>query len=332
MVNVYLFRTDTSTPADWSDVSSTYANRLILGNGTALETGGAATHNNHSLSGWSCSTVNAVYRDAADAVWIATTHNHASGTCSFGNGNHLPPYKTFRLVRRDLTGWNGKLPSGSVAFCETVPPTGYERIENGSSNFIMISGTAGSTGGALTHYHTYSGTTGGGSAGYNINTFTSYYGANSSHTHTYSGNSGTANNNPYFWSCGLIRSTSEIGIKTDMILLFDGTPSSTDWDVISGADNRYLKISSTNSIATGGAATDHTHPASGTTSDASAFTRVSIGSGTVRGIGNHSHTYSFTLSSVAPVPTYVRLILGKAKRNLGGGPRASFITMCSVWR
>ena len=323
MVNVYVFRTDTTTPSGWTDVSSTYSGRFLLGNGTALSTGGATQHT-HALTGWSCSTYNMDRIRAYTYDSVAGNHNHAQGSYTISTVDHLPSYKDFRILRRDVSGWNNVIPSGSVVFSETIPQN-WERLDNGSSYYLRISSTAGGTGGSPTHTHTISGTTGGPSATNGAYNWNDDYGASSTHTHAYNITTNTGSNEFYYWSCGLARATADTKIRKGFILLFDATPNSTDWTVLTGANDRYLRVSSSNSIATGGSNCTHNHSASGNTGSCGTI-GLGKGSGVIGQCNNHVHAISATFDSQTPTLSYVRLIVAQAAHEYGS--RAVYVITC----
>ncbi len=323
MVNVYVFRSDSSTPSGWSEIGSGYRDRLCLCNG-ALETGGADNHN-HGISGWGCTGSDNNRTDAGgiNTQIAAASHTHVQGAAPIiGTASHLPPYKNFRLVYRSTIGWNGLVPSGAIVFRENVPTFGGSRTESGSSSFIRISGTAGGTGGSSSpHNHSVSGTTGPNSQSMSksIGTPDDVCWGKLSHTHDYSGTSENASApDYYYWACGLIQASANTFIQANSYLLFDGTPDSK-WEVTTAANNHYLRISSTNSIITGGSylAYNHTHTFS-FYSYMNAWDYIVDGSGNASD-GRHGHTISFTLAGDANLyPSFVKLTLARALYNFGG--------------
>ncbi len=320
MVNVYIFRDDSSTPAGWTEIASGYRERLCLCNG-ALETGGSYTHD-HSISNWNCSDDSGTFTNifGAGSNACAYAHNHTSGSPIVSSEYHLPSAKCFRLVYRSTSGWNGTVPSGSIVFNESVP-SGWSRTENGSSKFIWISATAGGYGGSDSHAHTVSGTTS--PSSYCVDLYrwdqTYYpYASKCSHTHTYSGTSNTsAHTGYYYWACGLVKASSDTYVKVNCYLLFDAAPNSL-WEVVTGANNRYLRISSTNSITTGGSylslVHDHTMGTINvSTYDCSGDFEPDWGNNNTYTVGSHTHAISFALASATATPAYVKLTLARAK-------------------
>lgn len=317
MVDVYGLWDSASAPP-WSEVAAGLQNRLILLGGTQLETGGTDTHSTHAFSstsvgngGTSTTVDNFEHVNSAENQYISHTHGWVAPTQSAGN--HLPAYKNFRLIHTAYASWNKVVPTGVIGFCETVP-TGYARAESGESSFIRISTSYGGTGGGA-HSHTGSGTLNDMSGSTTMVNYSAggTYSITATHTHSWSYTSSTATPNYYFWSCGLIKASTGVVLATNTIWLFDGDPGS-GWDAVS-ATGYYLKISSTNSIATGGAYTSwsqsHTISAtSGTNTSALVCDPPYDYVATVIADG-HTHAISATMSALSVTPSYVRLSLYK---------------------
>ena len=315
MVNVYVAREDATTPDGWTEVAAGYKDKLILGNGTGLETGGADTHNHTSMTGWSASSVTPASAGStagtgSNVIRSGYSHSHiapASFTCT--STNHLPPYKNFRMLYRDVSGWNFVLPSGSICYKETTHAK-YDRCDDGSSYFLRIAATAGGTGGATSHNHVASGNTGVPS-GSNITCGTgsedNWYSA--THVHSFGFTSSSSTISYSYWSCGLVKSNDLTLIVKDLYLWFDGTPPAM-FETVTDATDKYMKVSSDNSVAYATNSAAHTHTCSGTSGNSSGVAGANYD--TTRVIGDtHTHSISFTLASVTPVPSYTRFTLAK---------------------
>lgn len=335
MVNVYFFYDQAGTPANFSEIASGYQNRLILLGGTPLETGGADNHNHPvAMNNGSAATANSATTawensTDTDCLYTSTAHHHVAGSVSIDTKNHLPPYKNFRLLYRSMTGWNKKLPTGAIVFNASVP-TGWSRTESGGSTFLRTASSYGGTGGATQHDHYLSGTTGDRTeTDASRADHDSYGGAIVSrrvHTHNVSGTLTATSHDYYYWSCGLIKASAESYVKKDSYLLFDGDPGA-GWQLID-ATNRYLKISSTNSVATGGSYTSLIHSHSGSwsfTSSGSNNTRTAYAMNTSYAGPGHNHTVTGTVTEQTVTPTYVRLLLYKATRDMGNKACATFV-------
>lgn len=313
MVNIGFFYDGSDTPSGYTEIDSIYRDRLILSGGTVYETGGSDTHT-HSISGWGCSgpSSRSLIGGGSTNPNCGVDHSHYSGSFNINSSNHLPPYKNLRVIQIAYNNWNGKVPSGSIVFSESVP-TGFTRYDDGSSYFIRISSTAGGTGGSSTHYHGLNGQTGTPTTSGTTNDG-GRVSAPSGHTHTFSGSSSTSSSSDYYyWECGLVKAASEISLAVNCIIIADGSLPSNHWEEVTGSSGRFLKKSSTNNIAIGGSSLSlsHIHSFSGTTDQQTgSVSSISYDSYYIGSV-THTHTISFTLSSSAPTPSYVRLKLYK---------------------
>ncbi|OPY54714.1 MAG: hypothetical protein A4E48_00293 [Methanosaeta sp. PtaU1.Bin060] len=317
MANLGMFRDDSNTPTGFTEIGSGYRDRLIKGGGTALDTGGTDNHE-HSMSSWSCNNVNGTTSDGGSTPITGVNHTHNSASIN-GSASHLPPYKNLRVLLISADTFNGVIPAGTIVFHEDVP-SGWDRYDGGSSYFIRISSTAGGTGGSLTHSHTISGTTSGPSATGTVTGTSSWRYCPNNHTHTFSGTSSTSSSSDYYyWACGLIKASADRILPLNSIVLADGSLSGDFWEEVTGASGRLLRISSTNSITTGGSSDtfSHTHSFSGTTDQMSQSTVVGGGSYYTVALNTHTHSISFNLSATNPEPSYVRLKLYKLIRLIG---------------
>jgi hypothetical protein len=333
MVNVFVFTDSATTSAGWLEVAAGYRERMVLGGGTALETGGADVHTHSgNVSVNSANTdvkPEGYYAGPTVAMYnSATSHTHSGSVYRVDNcTTHLPPYKTFRMLYRSTTGWTGDLPSSAIAFCESVPAT-FARFDSGSSYYIRISATAGSTGGATTHYHYCEVSFGNWSSGSNTQPAGTDFGVvYPTHAHYAVGiNSGAATHDYAYWACGLVKSSTATRVKKDCILLFDGDPGA-GWSSVT-ATNRFLRVSATNSITTGGTylTHSHTHSLSGNSGTAnSCYTARSTTYNLYGWSCGHTHSFSGSLNSGDALPTYVRLLLYRATKNFGGTSPKIFV-------
>ncbi len=324
MVNVYVFRSDGTTPSGWSEIATGYRERLPLLGGTPLTTGGTDSHS-HALTGTSvssvCDSATFGWTSTANDIWLnqgsQLCHTHTVSTSSVGLESNLPPYKNFRLVYRSVDGWDGTLPAGSIVFREAVPASNYSRVDSGQTYFIRISATAGGTGGADNHNHLCSVTLA------NANAPAARLIWNSSplvsaikSTHGHNSNSASSSSTDFnykYWGGGLISATSDTKVVQDSYLLFDGTPDSGQWEVVS-ADGCYLKALGTYTVSTGGVNTTLTHGHTLSMASSSANNCNNTKSSIYRSIAcSHTHTITSTLDNQTIQPSYVRFILARAK-------------------
>jgi hypothetical protein len=333
MTNVYVFRGDANTPTDWSEIAECYRNRLILGGETPLNTGGAASHNHTTTPSVANSSTYSEYQSTTGSGYPYNQYVHGHGVAStdIQNATNFPPYKDFRLVYRNVVGWNGKIPAGSIVFNETVP-TGYNRVDAGSQYYIRISGTAGGTGGAADHYHScgvalYNATLT--SARINAAGTPTNWRCNITHGHDIVYANSTSQTYSYkYWGAGLISADSDAQVKQNSYLLFDGTPDEAQWEVIDFT-GRYLACLSAYTVGTGNNDTSfsHTHTYSFNSNGPNAL--YNIRNGSTDTPSPHTHTISGTLDSATVQPSYVVLTLARAKNDItGGGARTIFVMGC----
>ncbi len=324
MVNVYVGRLDSTTPTGWPEIGSGYRDRLILLGGTALETGGNDEHDH--TGGASTDTVNATlnyHYSTATPYAINGSHNHPCTLSNVGGVNHVPAYKTYRLVGRSVSNWNGIVPSGSIVFRETVPAN-WTRESTGETHFFRISGTAGLTGGNDAPVgHGVAGTVDNCTQPnvLNGNVGTPNV-ATTGHNHgSFSGTIGSHAPDWAYWGCGLIKASSDQFIKKDSYLLFDGNPGA-GW-ALEDQTGRYVKVVSSYTPTAGGTNTTYVHDHTGNTTSGehNGSTLVTASPGTHWSIFNHTHIITVNLDSKSIAPAYVRLYLYKSLKNFGSAPQ-----------
>lgn len=317
MVNVYVFRMDGTTPSGWYEVVAGYQNRLILLGGTILETGGNDWHNYHGTSGVSIvsggsSSVSIQNSSPGTSFSAWSAHSHGIASCSVSNETHLPPYKNYRLVYRDITGWNGKVPSGTILLAVSGF-TGWTELGNDESHFVRIASSAGGMGGQASHGHSGSGQT----AAYSATNHTQGYaqaspnvqGARPDHYHTFSYSAGAVNHDYNYFSTGLISANGDnTAIRAGMYAFFDGDPGAR-WSR-TGFDHRFFKKASslTGSVAWGGSFTvmGHTHGIN-TSTDGTTICWTWRPYNYWGCMACHTHTLNGSLDYLEVVPSYIRL-------------------------
>ncbi len=337
MVNVYVFRNDATTPPDWTEIAAEKRDRLILGGGTPLSTGGADSHG-HTLTNFGVSTL------ANDTQWGWSTtgenvpygsssHNHDVDTSSVDLGNNLPPYKNLRLVYRSVTGWSGKIPAGSIVFREEVPAN-YTRVDPSETYFIRIAATAGGTGGSNDHNHLcYVSLANWTAPTVRLPSTASPQKSVTISPHGHGSAGGYSDSAAFdykYWGCGLISADNEQPVKANSYLLFDGTPDAGTWETIDFS-GRYLLCKGDYTIGTGGTNTTltHTHNLSMTSAGSNACRHdVRDVTSAVGYSCSHTHTITAMLDSQEIQPSYVNLILARAKVDLGSVTRAIFVITC----
>lgn len=332
MVNVYfLIDSADPVPPGWSEIDTGYKNRLILAGGS-LSTGGSDTHN-HPGSGTSSDYTGSMQGTSGSGPYARKgdiAHNHPLTVTNVAYVNHLPPYKEFRVIYRNIIGWGGNAPRGAILFSENVP-SGWSRVDATSNYFIRIAATAGGTGGSNTpvgHNTTYklenyTGTTVRFAAG-------EFQCSPATHGHFPTGmGSATNHSNPNwkYWSAGLLKAIINAWIRKDFYCLFDGDPGA-GWELVADQDGRYLKHNgSSPAPSTGGANTvyNHSHALNGISGNADAAVVVNeTGSNYYMDFTAHTHFAQITLSAAAIQPSYVKLYVYKAVTDFGKGTQAVY--------
>ncbi len=324
MVNVYVFRDDATTPTGWSEIAAGYRDRLILLSGTVLETGGTTSHS-HTVA-VSAIAQSSLYSGSSYGAYgspwrSAKTHQHVNaGTVNCSSYGHMPAYKAFRVVYRSTTDWDGSIPSGSILFRESVP-AGWARTCDGESYFLLTSATAGSYATWTGHNHSLSGQTNNDNGTAQYTSEANQRIPDGNHYHTFTGQLANDYHDYKYWSCGLIKASSDVFIQRDSYALFDGDPG-TNWEAVS-ADGNYLRISSTNSIVIGGSYTAWTHNHGGSAQITSnqpntgGCHNISSTSGTLWNACAHTHVVTITVQNQTVQPSYVRLLLYKSLTDFG---------------
>ena len=192
--------------------------------------------------------------------------------------------------------WAGNFVLMSNASC----PSGWTRLSALDSKFPRGNSTYGTTGGATTHPHSASVTTGGPSSTYTWGDG-GQSGANASHTHSGSPTSGPANNLPSYINTVFCTKSAPLELlPTNFILWHTSLPSG--WSNVTAMNTNFPYGAATYG-GTGGT-TSHSQTLSGSLSGGSGMT-VSTSDTAVASSG-HSHSYSGTLDSAAnnTIPPY----------------------------
>jgi hypothetical protein len=342
MVNVYIFREDGTTPEGYIEIDARYRGRLIKAGGTPLEISGAARHS-HIASASSVSTVspgkygNFAYA-GTKASRLVRGHNHLgqANVSRVAEASNFPEVKKLRLVGRDASDWNYKLPPGSIVFRRAVPETNWLRTWSGEAKFIKIEDyeaqtDSGSDSGR--HQHLVEGYTAreqarpgdgfsSGGMGDNRDIIATYV----EHGHKFAGPITGSEYNYSYWGCGLIKSNIESGIPQDSYLLFDGLPDPAYWEVVPMAKDRYLKTTEDGSMGTGGSVDSIVHDHSGsmlTEGSDDCFRNLASDHDTT--LCSHQHQVGIHLAPSAAEPLNVRFVLARAKFDLGMNAKSQVV-------
>jgi hypothetical protein len=340
MVNVYIFREDGTTPVGYTEIDAIYRGRLIKAGGTPLEISGAARHS-HIGSASSVSTVssgkfgNFAYA-GTKVSRLVRDHNHLgqANLAKVAEVSNFPEVKKLRLVGRDASDWNYKLPPGSIVFRRAVPEANWLRTWAGEDKFIKIEDYEDKkqteSGG---HQHFVEGYTareqarpGDGFSSGGVGDKRDIIATYVEHDHKFAGAITGSEYNYSYWGCGLIKSNTESGIPQDSYLLFDGLPDPTYWEVVPMANGRYLKTTVDGSMGTGGSVDSivHDHSGSVLTEDSNDCFR-NLASGHDTTLCSHKHQVGIHLAPSSAEPLNVRFVLARAKFDLGMPARSKVI-------
>jgi PGF-pre-PGF domain-containing protein len=312
--NLILFWDQATIPTGWvcisDDSGEPFYNRFPRGSSTYGTTGGSTTHT-HAVT-FSVSTV-ASSTIGNGTTAGTTTHTHSIASYTVSENSHVPPYRTLMVIK--YAGGPQLIPENAIAIFDTTPPDGWTIITDFYENYIMGAPTAGVIGGSPTHAHTVSFTTGPASATTANNAGTAGTTVCSgSHTHTGSGISLENTNDPPYITVILARANSSMPIPPGMIAMFDATPNSAWWSLLSGPggpfENRFLRGSTTYGTI-GGRTTDNHPTLSITTSTYSADLAKKAGAANAAGVGSHSHTVTVDFVENTILPPYVDVIFAK---------------------
>ena len=343
MVKVYIFREDGTTPVGYTEVDARYRGRLIKAGGTPLEISGSARHS-HGISAISVSTVSpeksgTLAYPGGRVSRLIRNHNHLDQAylARIAEASNFPEVKKMRLVGRDVSDWNYKLPPGSVVFRRSVPETNWLRTWPDEAKFIKIEDYEAQTdsGG---HKHLVEGNTarervvyypGDGFSSGGMGDTRDIIATYVEHDHKFAGAITGSEYNYSYWGCGLIKSNTESGIPQDSYLLFDGVPDSAYWEVVTMANDRYLKTTVDGSMGTGGSVESIAHDHSG-----SVLTEISndcfrnLAAKQETTLCSHNHQVGLHLAQSSAEPLNVRFVLARAKFDLGMSARSQVVMTC----
>lgn len=189
LTNYYVFAEESLS--GWSTdatFNSRFPRGVTSGYGT---TGGSLTHTHH-YSGTTSTASTVSTLSSTSSVSSAGSHSHSySGTTSAASNN--PPYLELLFLQPDSAV---QLPEKSIVMTTTAVPMGWSRYSDLDNRFPRGGATAGGTGGASTHTHTMSGTTGTCSASTVTVSVKFLPDIIGSHSHSYSGTTASASSLP----------------------------------------------------------------------------------------------------------------------------------------
>lgn len=309
MVNIYLlYCSNDSIPDGWTEISSTYRNRLIkITSSGFLSTGGAATHTHTINSGFDLGNSSTINNTKTGTTYVTTqAHTHEIDTSSLGTASNIPYYKNYRLIYKDYSTLTS-FPANSACIMGSLPSSGWEWDES-EDCFIRIASSYGSKGGSNSHYHTYTASwysfaqesSVGRSAGTGVNVQTAIY-----HAHgTQNINTDSQDFTYKYWGGGVCKAVEDANvIPANSYCFFDSTPP-TGWTSVSST-GALIKNLADRTIATGGDDNSHTHTLSGTIGSSSGSSQACVTGGSLVAIPrDHTHPLvNGSFSNTLPIPS-----------------------------
>lgn len=307
---VFTMMYNNTCPSGWTRVSA-LDGRFTYGATISETTGGNASHN-HSIS----DSVSSVSAGAASTncstASIATTHNHSFSTNSSTKTDTYPPYVEMIFCSKSKLD----ISSGLIGIFDSAPGSGWTRFSALDTKFARGASSYGATGGAETHTHTYSTSTGGPSDTAAADTVSATLTrATSSHTHSVGGTTDSGTSLPPYIDV-LFYSKDSTGVAVSSLISMASSLPPLGWTSVTAFDNKFLRGNS--SYGSTGGVTTHTHGFSGTTGGSSNTTIRSISN--CYSVGSHSHTYAGTSGSGGNVPPYTTIVYAKRKTTLTTTP------------
>lgn len=311
----------TSIPAGWTCLScgsGTFYQRFAMGSSTYNTTGGVATHN-HSAGGSVQQNPTGVTESGSGSV-APTGHSHTY-TPTISTTSNLPSYRHLRVIQyTNAAGEPPTIPAGAIGIFDVASsslPVGWNRYAAQDGYYVYGENTPGTTGGADTHTHTITGTTGASTGAGTQNRGGTGSGprANDTHTHTVSGATVATNHEPPYIAVVLAQLSSTSTPPNSLITMWtEDTPSG--WTDISTSpsaafNQRFIKPA-TSYGATGGGYTHTPANVTGITSSGNTGTVTARSGGTAGSNTGHTHSVDVTSFSVANnLPPYLTVVFGK---------------------
>jgi len=328
MVNIYfLYCSNDSVPTGWTEISSSYQNRLIkIAQSSLLTTAGTDTHT-HTIT-TKCTLASGGQGTGAttgstEGAYPVNAHAHDADayTHSIGTGDSLPSRKTYRMIYKDASTFNGSLPAGVACIRGDLPAANWAWDETTDDCYIMLASSYGTKTITSGHTHVY---TGGWSATVPTTAYRTSGGTPTISICPYGGHShgtssvrlnfdmNSSNQDTYkYWGGGVCKTTAAVTtLPAGSYCFFDGTPP-TGWTTISSSYNGYfVKNLTAHSISTGGNDATHTHTVGNSVNNASASTTIKGGGSSTIVLSNHTHaTTGGAFSSDLPVPSNVTFLI-----------------------
>ncbi len=308
-------------PTGWTCISCNSTDvayqRFIRGSDSYGTLGGATSHNHTSnliqVSTVSCTKLNTV----SDSVPSSHTHNVAS--YSISNATNIPSYRNLKIIKYD-NGIPTTIPAGIIAMFNGTIPSGWTTYAVENNYFIRGENLTNQTGGSNTHSHLINATLSTVSGSADRGGESSPQDA-ATHTHNFTNKpTNISSNIPSFVSVVMAKSNSEVILPKGMIALFNSTPDTTSWSILSNASGAmYNKILLANSTynQTGGSNTNNHANATNTTGTASNSKNGNSASGGSACLASHTHPVTVAnISNSTSTPPYITFIIAQLTSTL----------------
>lgn len=238
-----------SVPTGWTCVScsggDTFYEKFPRGEASYGGTGGSDSHT-HTISATSSTSqssdlISNDYGGVGVSDWVHT-HTLASYdyTTISNTGKNLPPYRDLKMIKYD-SGVPTTIPQNAIAiFNDSLPAADWSAYTS-ENNYYLRGGGSTSTGGSNTHTHQPTIFTGTPSSPRLRASSVPQVGV-AADTHTHSGNNQTnaIDLKPNRISVILGKASTDTTIPTNMIALFDDTPTS-EWQVLSSSGGDFYQ-------------------------------------------------------------------------------------------
>ena len=183
-------------------------------------------------------------------------HTHGGGDIDADGASNVPPYKALKVIRTNYI--KAAIPKDAIIIFDDTVPTGFTRYAAQDGYYIRGGGTVAASGGNATRRFLVHGTTGSG-GNTSVGPLDEYDPTGTmperSHTHPFMAYSDYIDNDPPYINVILGKADNDLEyIPKGAILMFDETPPSEDWEVLSWG-GKLLKGAATYG-GTGGNATE----------------------------------------------------------------------------
>lgn len=295
---------DGAIPSGWSCISCSggvYENRFPLASVSGGTNGGNETHTPTGTTALDAFGGTEIRGTGTSGNVANTTHTHGTLTSTLGAASNRPKFATLKLIKSDAAP--SSIPQNAIAMFDASPPSGWTTYSTVNDRIILASDSAGGpvTGGSDTHNHSVTWPTLGASTGSRNSNGTGATAAPDAHGHTApsASNLNTLSNLPRKTSVILAKANAGgVSAFANVIAMFDATPDSGDWTVLSDSgdtfDNAFIEASTSFTAAGGSNTHSHANLQSGA-SGANDGTGVTTGT-TVASVAANGHTHTLTLT------------------------------------